>query len=474
MKLFKLLKGIRCRVLGSVLIEIKGLYHNDKLVEKGGLFFCINGQNSNGEEFISSAVNRGAVAIVTERELKGYNNITQILVKNVRKTMSLISKNYYENPAKNLKLVAVTGTNGKTSTTYMIDSMLKSLGYSSAIIGTNGVFYNDKKIETGMTTPDPIELYKILRKLVDERIEYDCMEVSAHSIYLDKIEGLCFDVAIFSNLTEDHLDYFKTMDSYYKAKLKLFSRKYVKNAIINIDDEYGQKMLNCINMSVKTYSIYSDSNYKAENLGLKNFKQYIKIFNKKVESKFLGEFNIYNLLSAIVCLDVLKIKYTNLQKLIFGIKEIPGRFNTIVIKQKLFIIDYAHTPDGLENVLRVCKGLLNGKKLYCVFGCGGNRETQKRAKMGEISSKYADFTIITTDNPRFEDRMKIAKDIKQGVKNENYKIILDREKAIRFAESVADVGDIILVAGKGFENYIDENGVKNYYSDFDVIEKLKE
>ena len=146
MKLFKLLKGIRCRVLGSVLIEIKGLYHNDKLVEKGGLFFCINGQNSNGEEFISSAVNRGAVAIVTERELKGYNNITQILVKNVRKTMSLISKNYYENPAKNLKLVAVTGTNGKTSTTYMIDSMLKSLGYSSAIIGTNGVFYNDKKI----------------------------------------------------------------------------------------------------------------------------------------------------------------------------------------------------------------------------------------------------------------------------------------------------------------------------------------
>ena len=243
---------------------------------------------------------------------------------------------------------------------------------------------------------------------------------------------------------------------------------------MNIDDDYGQKILKCINTNAKTYSIYNNSNNKAEDLGLRNFKQYIKIFDKEIESRFLGKFNIYNLLSSIVCLKVLKIQYEDLQNLIFSIKEIPGRFNTIVIKQKLFIIDYAHTPDGLENVLKLCKGMIKENRLYCIFGCGGNRETQKREKMGEISSKYADFTIITTDNPRFEERIKIAKDIEKGFKNDKYKIILDREKAIQFAESVAIDGDIILVAGKGFENYIDEKGVKSYYSDFDVINKLKE
>ena len=473
MKLFKLLKGIKCRVFGSMLIEIKGLYHNDKEVCDGGMFFCLNGTNSRGLNYASSAVESGAVVVVSEREIQGLHNVTQVLVKNVRKAMSLISKNFYENPAKNLKLIGVTGTNGKTSTTYMISSMLESLGFSSAIIGTNGVVYKGKRIETGMTTPDPIELQKILYNLAKDGVMYVCMEVSAHSIFYNKIEGLMFDAVIFSNLTEDHLDFFGSMEEYFQAKRKLFSKKYAKTAIINVDDEYGRRLVESINMSTKTYSIYSKSDYRSINLGVKSFRQQIKLVGQKIDSGLLGEFNIYNLTSAVACLSVLEIEIQNLQKLISEIKEIPGRFNTRVIKQKLFIIDYAHTPDGLENVLKLCKTLVSDKKIICVFGCGGNREAQKRSKMGEISSKYADFTIITTDNPRFEEKHKIAKDIEAGIKNRDYKIVLDRAEAIKFANIISNEGDVILIAGKGSENYIDEKGEKKYYSDYDEIEKLR-
>ena len=472
-KLFNLLKGVKCRVLGSLLVDIGGLYHNDKDVKENGLFFCLNGLKNNGIKFVNSAINNGAVVIVSECELKGLLGVTQILVKNARKAMSLIAKNFYGNPSKELKLIGVTGTNGKTSTTHMIDDMLKQLGYTSAIIGTNGVIYNGKVLKTNMTTPDPIELQKIFRLLVNAGVKYVCMEVSAHSIYLDKIEGLKFELVIFSNLTEDHLDYFKTMDNYFDAKRKLFSKKYAKTALVNIDDEYGEKMVDCINMPVKTYSIYSESNYKASGLCFENFKQTFEFCGRRLESQFLGEFNVYNLLSAIACLDILNMGLMDIQKTILNIKMIPGRFNQIVINKKLFIIDYAHTPDGLLNVLMLSKKIAKSNKLICVFGCGGDRETQKRSKMGEISTKIADFTIITSDNPRFEDKLKIIKDVESGVVNSGYKVIVDRKDAIKYSDKISNVGDVVLIAGKGCEDYIDEMGVKIKYSDYEEVEKLR-
>ena len=208
-------------------------------------------------------------------------------------------------------------------------------------------------------------------------------------------------------------------------------------------------------------------------MGVENFEQVFEFQGKVLKSKFLGRFNIYNLLSAIACVDMLNLKMRNIQEVIDSIKFISGRFNTIVIKEKLFIVDYAHTPDGLENVLKLCKSILKNGKLFCLFGCGGNREMQKRPKMAEISSKYANFTIITTDNPRFEDRSKIAKDIESGMKNDNYKILLNRSEAIEFADKISNEGDIILIAGKGAENFIDEQGEKMYYSDFDELEKIR-
>lgn len=472
-KLFNLLKGVKCRVLGSLLVDIGGLYHNDKDVKENGLFFCLNGLKNNGIKFVNSAINNGAVVIVSECEIKGLLGVTQILVKNARKAMSLIAKNFYGNPSKELKLIGVTGTNGKTSTTHMINDMLKQLGYTSAIIGTNGVIYNGKVLNTNMTTPDPIELQKIFRLLVNAGVKYVCMEVSAHSIYLDKIEGLKFELVIFSNLTEDHLDYFKTMDNYFEAKRKLFSKKYAKTALVNIDDEYGEKMVACINMPVKTYSIYSESNYKASGLCFENFKQTFEFCGQRLESQFLGEFNVYNLLSAIACLDILNMSLMDIQKTILNMKLIPGRFNQIVINKKLFIIDYAHTPDGLLNVLMLSKKIAKSNKLVCVFGCGGDRETQKRSKMGEISTKIADFTIITSDNPRFEDKLKIIKDVESGVVNRDYKVVIDRKDAIKYSDKISNVGDVVLIAGKGCEDYIDEMGVKIKYSDYEEVEKLR-
>lgn len=473
MRLYSLLKNVGHRMFGSSLVDVSGLYHKHSDVESGGLFFCINGKNFSGEDYAKEAVKNGAVAVVTEKEIIGIHGTSQVIVKDVRSAMSKIACNFYGNPACKLKIIGVTGTNGKTTTTHMIAGFLESYGKKCAIIGTNGVVFGDEKIETGMTTPDPIELQKIFLELNKKHIEYVCMEVSAHSIFLNKLDGIKFELMIFTNLTEDHLDFFETMENYYLAKAKIFTSLYTKIALINIDDFYGKRLFESIKINKFTYAIDSEANYNATEIKLNNFKQEFYFDNQKIITGFLGKFNIYNLLSAMASVKILGFNLTNLQNRISNLKSVDGRFNTMVINKKLFIVDYAHTPDGLENVLKLCKSILNGQKLICIFGCGGNRETQKRSKMGEISSIYADLTIISSDNPRFEDRMKIAKEIECGVLNNNYKIILDRVEAIKFADKISDEGDVILVAGKGNENYIDEQGVKIYYSDYDEIKKLE-
>lgn len=473
MKLYSLLKNVGHRMFGSSLIDIAGLYHNSKSVEKGGLFFCINGKNFSGEDYAKEAVNNGAIAIVAEKEIAGIHGITQVIVKDVRAVMSKVACNFYGNPADKLKIIGVTGTNGKTTTTHMIAGLLETYGKKCAIIGTNGVMFGDEKIETGMTTPDPIELQEIFSQLVKKKIQYVSMEVSAHSIYLNKLDGIKFELMIFTNLTEDHLDFFGNMENYYLAKAKIFTAFHTKYVLINIDDTYGKRLFESINLEKFTYAIDNLADYKASEIKLINFKQEFYFDNQKFNTSFLGKFNIYNLLSAIASVKILGFELSDLHNRISSLKPVDGRFITMVINKKLFIVDYAHTPDGLENVLKLCKSIVDGKKLICIFGCGGNRETQKRSKMGEISSFYADLTIISSDNPRFEDRMKIAKEIECGVLNDNYKIILDRAEAIKFADKISSDGDVILVAGKGSENYIDEQGKKTYYSDYDEIKKLE-
>ena len=471
MKLFELIKKIDCKVVGDADVEIMGLFHNDKDVCSGGLFFCIDGIKNSGSFYAESAVDHGAVAIVCSKCVSGLS-VTQIIVSDVRKAMSLIAAEYYGNPAKRLKMIGVTGTNGKTTTSYIVASLINQAGSPCAIIGTNGIIFGEHIIETGMTTPDPIELHSFLAKLVKAGIEYVCMEVSAHATYLSKVEGIYFDAVIWTNLSEDHLDFFETMDKYFEAKKKVFSPEQCKLAIINVDDEYGERLFDSINTPKVTYSICKQADFMATEIRIEKTIQKFCFNNKIIESNFLGKFNASNLMGAIACFLSLGFCDMGLEKYTKKIPSVPGRFNVIEKFERLFVVDYAHTPDGLSNVLRLCHDVANGGRTICVFGCGGNRETQKRSKMGEIATKYADFSIITSDNPRFEKRENIARDIENGVVNSYYKIILDRAEAIKFAFDFSSPGDLILVAGKGAENYIDENGSKTYYNDFDEIEKI--
>lgn len=474
MKLYSLLKNINCRVLGNMIVEISGLYHKDTEVKENGLFFCLRGTRVDGNEFVFSAVKNGAVAIVVEQEIQNLAGVTQVVVKNAREAMSLIASKFYGTPASKLKIVGVTGTNGKTTITNMIANVLKFAGKSVAVVGTNGVFFKGKRYDTGMTTPDPIELQKYFASFVKNRIEYVCMEVSAHASFLKKVEGIMFSQMVFTNLTEDHLDFFKTMQNYFDAKAKLFQQNHTMFAVINADDAYGKTLSSCIKIPFATYAIDETASLTASKINLsQNGQTFVTNNGVLIEMCMVGKFNVSNALAAICVLRKLGISDDLISQAFKQMSPVEGRFNSFFIDDKLVVVDYAHTPDGLKNVLQCCRSLAGINKVISVFGCGGNREVEKRSIMGEISSKLADFTIITSDNPRFESRLSIAKDIEKGMKNSAYKIELDRVTAIADAIGMAGDGDVVLVAGKGAEDYIDENGTKIPYSDLKEVEKYR-
>ena len=473
MKLFRLLKNYKCRLVGNMSVEIAGLYHKDTEVQNGGLFFCLRGTNVDGTDYVKSAINNGAVAIVTEHEIQKLPGITQVIVKNVRETMSVLACEFYGNPAKKMKIIGVTGTNGKTTISTMIANVLEFSGKKVGLIGTNGIFISGKKYNAFMTTPDPIILQYYFAKMAKARCEYVCMEVSAHALDQDRVNGFKFDLAIFTNLSEDHLDYFKTMEKYLESKAKLFLPQRSKYALINIDDLAGRFLTECINIPFKTYSINEKSSY---------FASEIKEFETSQEFCFnnhewflinmMGRFNVSNALAAISALRHFGIEIHSIKQAFEKMEPVEGRFNLKVIDRVKVVVDYAHTPDGLENLLNATRQFAKKNKVVVVFGCGGNREVQKRPKMGEIATRLADFVIITSDNPRFEKREDIAKDIEKGIESSNYLIELDRGSAIKKAVQMCEAGDVVVLAGKGSENYIDENGEKLPYSDFDEIEKL--
>lgn len=474
MKLYYLLKNINCRVVGNTILDIKGLYHKDTEVKENGLFFSLRGTRVDGNAYVLSAIKNGAVAIVTEQEIQNLSGITQIIVRDARETMSLIACKFFGNPASKLKIIGVTGTNGKTTVTSMISHVINSTGKKCSLIGTNGVVINGVKYDTGMTTPDPIELQQYFAQMVKQKQDYVCMEVSAHAIEFHKIDGFMFEAVVFTNLSEDHLDYFKSMKRYFDTKCRLFTKKYTNFAVINIDNSYGIELAKRININYVAYSISNKADYVASDITLVGAGQKFKV-NKSFEINlnFAGDFNVSNALSAIATLNYLGFDDATIAFGLASMKAVDGRFNTYVINGKLVIIDYAHTPDGLENILVTAKKIAGSNRLISVFGCGGNRDSQKRPIMGDISSRFADFTIITSDNPRFEKRETIAKEIEKGIKSKNYMIELDRTIAIKKAISMANEGDVVVLAGKGSEPYIDENGVKIPYSDMAEIEKLR-
>ena len=488
MKLQDLLKKINYKeIYGSTSIEIKDISINSKKIKKGSLFTAIEGFKHDGHSFIEEAISGGAIGIVARKKTSTPSHVTQVIVNDTRKVLPLLSKNFYRDPTKLLKLIGVTGTNGKTTTCYLIDSILRSAGIKTSLITTVESFLNGEEVVFERTTPESIDLNVFFDKSRQEKVDAACMEVSSHSIDLHRIDYLKFNYFVFTNLSQDHLDYHKDMGRYFAAKKKLFL-KVNRNiyggekAAINIDDSYGKEIFKITDLKKISYSLKSNnaSIWPADiNNSISGIKMTINTSDGQklsISSPLCGYFNIYNILAATgVCIDMgIKIKH-----IIGGINSmhgVKGRFEKVYADGKIsVIIDYAHTPDGLKNALHTCRELLRpGGKIISVFGCGGDRDKGKRKIMGHISGQYADYTIITSDNPRSEEPVSIISMIEEGVigsKNDRYAVEVDRRKAIFKALKMAGRNDIVIIAGKGHENCQEFKDYKIHFCDLEVVKE---
>ena len=475
MYLNEILKNINyIEVVGVKKRDVSDIKIDSKKVLKGDLFICIKGRNFDGHDFISEVESYGAIVVVTEKRLP--TSITQVIVKDTRIAMNEIARAFYDFPDKKLKILGVVGTNGKTTITYMIKGLFESVGVKCGVIGTLGVKFGSKNIESNLTTPDPIELFSALDKMYKNDIKVVVMEVSAHAIYYGKLNGINFEVGIFTNCTRDHLDFFNSFEEYRQTKLSFFKQNVCKYILTNVDDSLGLEISklssNCI-----TYGIYSPSDVFAMEIikSSKGTKFILNLFDciYKVKLKLIGEFNVYN---ALASASAVALYGLNTDKIVEGINSlsvVSGRLEKIFDRDFSVFIDYAHTPDGLEKTIRSLKEITTNR-IITVFGCGGDRDKGKRFEMGKISGELSDFSIITSDNPRFEEPMDIIFEIERGVlfKSKNYILIQDRVEAIKYAINIAEKGDVVLIAGKGCEKYQEVLGIKHLYNDKDTVKEL--
>ena len=443
-------------VSGNIDIDIKSIQYDSRKIKEGDIFFCIEGYNLDGHKYIQNAINNGAVAIVCQKNIEEYLNCTVIKVEDSRKALAVSAANFYNNPSESMKIIGITGTNGKTTSAFMIKAILEEQGYKVGLIGTIANYIGDKKIHTERTTPESLELHELFKQMVDSRVDYCVMEVSSHSLSLDRVYGIEFCESIFTNLTQDHLDFHKTFENYFNAKLKLF--KSSKNSIINIDDIYGEKAYSLITNSKLCFGLHHNADVMASDINMhsRGSKFTLKYKNNsfEIELNIPGNYNVYNALGSIaVCLnqgislDIIKLA---LQKV-----QVPGRCELVANDYNLgfeIILDYAHTPDGLENILKTAREFTKGK-LISVFGCGGDRDKTKRPIMGKIGTELSNISIITSDNPRTEDPLEIIDDVVKGIEKHNFEIIENRRDAIKRAIEIAGLGDVIVIAGKGHEDY---------------------
>ncbi|WP_195264044.1 MULTISPECIES: UDP-N-acetylmuramoyl-L-alanyl-D-glutamate--2,6-diaminopimelate ligase [unclassified Clostridium] len=477
MKLLDLLKGVDYKLLeGTVEKEVNHIQYDSRKVNEGDLFVCLTGFEVDGHNYANKAIEAGAKVILCEKKIDiKSKDITVLLVEEGRKALATMSANYYGHPTKALKLIGVTGTNGKTTTVYLLKSMLEKAGKKVGLVGTIANYIGENKLKSERTTPESLELQKLFKDMVDANCEYCVMEVSSHSLQLDRVYGCEFEVGIFTNLTRDHLDFHKSFDNYYNAKFKLFERS--KACVINVDDDFGYRVLKDVekleNKKIKTYSIKNNSDFKASDLMLKEGDIHFKINGEEFNSVLPGEYNVYNALGAVGAMSILGISNESIRKGLLDV-VVPGRCERIGYKYDIpydIIIDFAHTPDGLKNILETLKGFTKNR-LIAVYGCGGDRDKVKRAELGRIGTELADLAIITSDNPREEDPMAIIKEIVAGITKSNYLAIENRVEAIKLALGMAEEGDVVVLAGKGHENYqITSEGVI-HFDEREVVDEI--
>lgn len=455
-------------------IEIKGITIDSREAKEGYVFICITGTERDGHDFAESAKKNGASVIVAERSLSLDTPVMEY--ENTKLAMAELSSIFYGEPEKQLKLVGITGTNGKTTVSYLIKKILETAGKTVGIIGTNEILVGDKDVgikSSTPTTPNSLELRQIFAKMLEMGAEYVVMEVSSHALDLHRVAGLTYDAGIFTNLTRDHLDYHKTMENYFEAKKKLFDISKV--GVINIDDEYGTRLI--VNVPCKTVSVgRENADLTAENIRIDakgvEFDAHYAGKSYPVALAISGMFSVYNGICAMAAALALGIDIETVIDGINAASGVKGRLERVPVDTDYsVIIDYAHTPDGLENVLKAVNAFKKGRCIL-VFGCGGDRDSSKRPIMGDIGTKLADLAVITSDNPRTEDPEKIINDIVSGVKTGEYKVIVNRKEAIGYALSIAKKDDIVLLAGKGQETYQIIGKEKTHFDEREVVREF--
>ena len=485
MELKKILVGIEgLKAKGTLDIDVKNIESNSKNIKEGDMFIAIKGFVKDGHTYINDAIKAGAKVIMVEQgcDLKNINlseNITLIMAVDTRKALAKCSCNFYGNPSQKFKLIGVTGTKGKTTTTFMIKEILEKAGHKVGLIGTIATYINGKMTtENSRTTPESIELQRTFAEMVKQGVEYVVMEVSSQSLKINRVDGCKFDIVVFTNFSEDHISEKEhpDMKDYFESKLKLFNM--CDNGIINVDDLQVSKVPKLFpNSNIMTYGIDNYCEVLAKDITITNtyvdFRVKVSERNERVKVDIPGRFSVYNALAAICVAKKLGIPS---DKVIEALAEIrvPGRSEMVDNKKELpIMIDYAHSPESLQNILLAVKSYTRGK-VISVFGCGGDRDKAKRPKMGEISGRIADFTFITSDNPRTENPEKIVSEIEEGIKKTKgkYKVIVDRTEAIKEAISMANKLDIIVLAGKGHEPYQEINGKKMPYDERLIVKEI--
>ena len=505
MELKRLIEGVEVKkIVGDTPKEIKGIAYHSKQIQKGFLFAAIQGVEVDGHRFIGEAIERGAEALVCEEEIKIQTvgaglaqpkkgatsgappHVTMILVPNSRQALARISSNFYGDPSSRVKLLGVTGTNGKTTTTYLLESIFKKAGSTVGVIGTINYRFSQKTIPAPNTTPESLDLQKILWEMLREGTSHVIMEVSSHGLDLERTFGCQFDGVVFTNFTSEHLDYHKTLEQYFESKKKLFSdyltksRKERRFAVTNDDDPKGKEIVKGINLPIIRYGMSPSCDITADQVVSSLEGLSCRIRTPKgdfsVHSKLIGNFNLYNILAAVAVGVGMDIPLETIREGLEGLEGVPGRFETVENKRGIHVIvDYAHTHDALERALLGLKGILengpqNNGKMITVFGCGGDRDRTKRPLMGEVAGKYSDLAILTSDNPRTEDPLDILNEVEKGLKSlpikvwdpngikvwrtqKGYLKVPDRREAIRMAIRLAQPSDTVLIAGKGHEDY---------------------
>lgn len=485
MELKKILSGLEgLKVKGNLDVEITGIESNSKSVKEGFLFIAIKGFVVDGHKYIQNAIEAGAVAILIEegcdlKDIKVPENVALIMHKNTREALAICASNFLGNPSKKFKLIGVTGTKGKTTTTFMIKEILEKAGHKVGLVGTIATYINGKKYaDSDRTTPESLELQTIFNKMAEAGCEYVVMEVSSQSLKLHRVDGCNFDVALFTNFSEDHISEKEhpDMQDYFESKLKLFEK--CKVGIINADDLYALKIPKRFPESkFTTYGIDNSCDVLAKDITITNsyvdYRVKITDKNERIKAGIPGRFSVYNSLAAICVAKRYGVSPEVIKEALEEVR-VPGRSELINNKKELpIMIDYAHSPESLENILQAVKSYTRGK-VISVFGCGGDRDKGKRPIMGEISGRIADYTIITSDNPRTEDPETIVKEIEEGIikTKGSYEVIVDRTEAIVAAIKMATKRDIIVLAGKGHEPYQEINGIKHPYDERIIVNEI--